>query len=221
MPNLLALIPISALLIVLGYVLFAPRFNKPKEEEKHTFTPNDDDWQTIQAQDLIHDAGKKADEIISAAETEGIKIAAASSLGGKEFAASFNQKLGDEANKASVLYEQFLKELEQRSITSQSQVEELLKNRINGILFNLEQNLSGFLTTSEQKSIEAINLELKSARQLIDTYKNQQLQIIDENIIAVLERTLSLVLRNKLTLKDQLDLVYDALEKAKAEKFFA
>ncbi len=41
----------------------------------------------------------------------------------------------------------------------------------------------------------------------------------DENIIAMMEQTLSIVLAKKLSLKDQLDLVYEALEKAKVEKF--
>ncbi len=200
MPILLTLIPLIALVILLIYVIFGHRINKP-EEELHTFTPD------LLSEELLRSASAKADSILTQAEGS-IKT-------------EFNQKLDEEAKTAAASYEQFLKELQQRSLTSQSQIEELLKNRINSILFNLEQNLSGFLTSSEQKSIEAINLELKSARNLIDTYKNQQLQIIDENIVAVLERTLSLVMRNKLTLKDQMDLVYEALEKAKVEKFFA
>jgi hypothetical protein len=54
---------------------------------------------------------------------------------------------------------------------------------------------------------------------LIDTYKVQQMNVIDENIMAMLEKTLSLVLAKNLDLKDQMDLVYESLEKAKAEKF--
>jgi hypothetical protein len=65
----------------------------------------------------------------------------------------------------------------------------------------------------------AVDLELRSARQLIDTYKVQQMNVIDENIMAMLEKTLSLVLAKNLDLKDQMDFVYESLEKAKAEKF--
>jgi hypothetical protein len=45
------------------------------------------------------------------------------------------------------------------------------------------------------------------------------MNVIDENIMAMLEKTLSLVLAKNLDLKDQMDLVYESLEKAKAEKF--
>ena len=60
---------------------------------------------------------------------------------------------------------------------------------------------------------------MQAARNLIDTYKRQQLNLIDEHIIAVLERTLSIVLAKKLSLEDQVDLINEALEKAKTEKF--
>jgi guanylate kinase len=102
---------------------------------------------------------------------------------------------------------------------SQKQTEENMRTKINELLFKFEENLANFLATSEQKSFEAINLELKSARELIESYKVQQLAIIDENIVSVLEKTLDLVLTEKLSLRNQVDLVYDALYKAKVEKF--
>jgi F0F1-type ATP synthase membrane subunit b/b' len=94
-----------------------------------------------------------------------------------------------------------------------------IKFRLNNFLENFEANMSQFFINAEQKSLESINLELKSARNLIDTYKAQQLAIVEENIIVILERTLSIVLNEKLNLRDQVDLVYEALEKAKKEKF--
>ncbi len=91
--------------------------------------------------------------------------------------------------------------------------------RISELFDRLEQRLSDFLVSAEQKTTSSIDLELKAARQLIDTYKTSQLKLIDENVIAMMEQTLNLVLGKKLSLKDQLDLVYEALERAKAEKF--
>ena len=41
---------------------------------------------------------------------------------------------------------------------------------------------------------------------------------LDANILAVVEKTVDTVLAKKLSVSDQADLVYEALEKAKAEK---
>lgn len=112
----------------------------------------------------------------------------------------------------------FLKELKDKSEKSQTISEEEAKERIDKVFNGVEDRISDYLIKSEQRMMMAIELELKSARQLIDTYKVQQLQIIDENIVAILEKTINLVLREKMSLKDQLDLVYQSLEKAKADK---
>jgi hypothetical protein len=118
-------------------------------------------------------------------------------------------------------HNKFMQSIEQNILNSQTQNLTEMSSKVNDVLLKFEQNLADFLSKAENQSLESINLELRSARQLIDTYKSQQFSIIDENIIAVLERTVSLVLKQKLTLKDQMDLVHEALEKAKLEKFFA
>lgn len=117
-------------------------------------------------------------------------------------------------------FESNLKIIQDKALGTQQETENTLKAKVNELLLRFEQNLSHFLSSSQQQSLEAINLEVKSARQLIETYKAQQLALIDENIIAVLERTLSLVLKDSLNLKEHTDLVYESLEKAKQEKFF-
>ncbi len=118
-------------------------------------------------------------------------------------------------------FAQFLEDLKTTINQSQNTSQELIKQQVNQQFERFEQNLTDFFAHTEQQSTKAIELEVKSARQLIETYKSQQLALIDENIIAMLERTLSLVLSKKLSLKDQMDLVYESLEKAKAEKFIA
>ncbi len=96
-----------------------------------------------------------------------------------------------------------------------------IKSKLNEFVEKLENDLTGFLHKSEEQSVHSLELELKSARQMIETYKTQQFLLIDENIMTILERTLSLVLSKKLTLRDHVDLIYESLEKAKLEKFIA
>jgi hypothetical protein len=113
----------------------------------------------------------------------------------------------------------FLETLKQESQKSQAANWEGAKMRVNELFENFETKLADFLLQTEQKMMLSVDLELKSARQLIDTYKVQQMNIIDENIVSMLEKTLSLVLAKNLNLKDQMDLVYESLERAKTESF--
>lgn len=113
----------------------------------------------------------------------------------------------------------FMDDLQKRSGEFEEASKKTGEQRINNLFENLESRLSEFVLSAEQKTTSSIELELKAARQLIETYKEQQLKLIDENVIAMMEQTLNLVLAKKLNLKDQLDLIYEALEKAKVEKF--
>lgn len=137
----------------------------------------------------------------------------------EEVAKQQHEALGQRTAGAQNQYENFLKQLGEASQKSQFQSMEGAKQKVDKLFEDFEVKLADFLLQSEQKMMLAVDLELRSARQLIDTYKVQQMNVIDENIMAMLEKTLSLVLAKNLNLKDQMDLVYDSLEKAKAEKF--
>ena len=228
LPIIIAL-AILAFLVYLASVLF---LRKSKQGAVAQETPGTPNWEVQKSYDAVHSATQKASEVLSAAELEAVEITSKAKLGEKEFEEKYNtslnsaldaakQEFNTELQKTQAQYAVFLDSLQKQGVTQQQSMDEVMKTKINETLLKFEQNLSTYLTSAEQKSFEAINLELKSARQLIDTYKSQQLALVDENIVAVLERTLSLVTRNKLTLKEQLDLVYEALEKAKVEKFFA
>ncbi len=46
------------------------------------------------------------------------------------------------------------------------------------------------------------------------------MEIIDENVVAILEKTLNIALGKKLTFTEQTELIYEALEQAKKENIF-
>lgn len=182
------------------------------------------------SQQILDEANRKAQEIITHAEHESINLVSDTKSEVKEVEDAYRQQLQQSTASAAQEYSQGLKSsMEQFSQFIQTmqnsthQIEnssqEYAKARITEIFEQFEQNLTAFLTSTQQRSSTAIELELKSARQLIDTYKAQQLVLIDENLIAILEKTISLVLAKRLNLKDNMDLVYEALEKAKIEKF--
>lgn len=178
--------------------------------------------------EIINQAMKKADAIVSESDLTAIKStskldADLKSLGEKE-----KQALSSTANReqqaiiqATEDFKSYLDYLSKQSDNAVSSSELALRERINDVIEKFEQNLSQFLTQTQDESSKAITLEMQSARQLIQTYKTEQFNLIDENIVATLERTLNLVLAKKLSLKDHIDLVFESLEKAKAEKFLA
>lgn len=230
MPTLPTVIYSFVLLLFFGLYL--------RERTKNQLNPPSPEWEQKESGKLIQQATRKADTIMTEAELAAMKIEADTDIGTRlirnqlqTFEADYQRRF--EANmtklqedfatylaKTETEYHQFLEKMQANSSTMSQQVEAAAKAKINEVLFNFEQNLANFLASSEQKSLEAVELELRSARQLVDTYRQSQLKIIDENIVAVLEKTLSIVLQNKMSLKDQTDMVYEALEKAKAEKFF-
>lgn len=187
--------------------------------------------------EILHEAINQSKNILGTAELESIRITADSKFALKRLDQEFQRRLEEYAGKSEKTLDQALLENQQAIISmqqdfakylehmkllteqSQEQQKEVIRSQLNVLFEKFEQNLSTFLTQTEQESVKSIELELKAARGLIESYKNQQLAIVDENVIAILEKTLSLVLAKKLTLNDQLDLVYEALEKAKVEKF--
>ncbi len=176
--------------------------------------------------DTLHESIKKSEDIIGQAELEGIKVAAGSKLETQKFEQEFGRQLGASLNtsKQTIAAAQnqlllFMQDLQKRSAEFEEAQKQTGQQRINQLFDKVENKLSDFLVQTAEKTTSSIELELRASRQLIDTYKTEQLKLIDENIIAMMEQTLSIVLAKKLSLKDQLDLVYEALEKAKVEKF--
>lgn len=142
----------------------------------------------------------------------------------RQYALLFEQmgkQMTADLNTQESQFQSYLENLKANSNSFQIKSSALLEQRLNQLIEDFEQKLTDFFTQTQHKSVESIDLEIRSARQLIDAYRQKQLMLIDENIIAVLERTLSLVLTKNLSLKDQVDLVNEALEQAKTEKFIA
>ena len=226
MPELLnsPVILILSILAIIAILLYLREYNRRKRAESQT----DRFLQDLQQKGYssLHDSIKKSRDILTEAELEGVKAVAESKIQTSKLEDQYNRELTaimknsqETIIRSQTEVSQFIQGLAKHAqdfeIASQRSVQE----RVNQMFDNLEQRLADFLLSTEQKSISSIELEIKGARQLVESYKAQQLKLIDENIIAMMEQTLSLVLSKKLSLKEQLDLVYEALEKAKVDKF--
>lgn len=179
---------------------------------------------------MLYDSYKKAQTILGRAELDSVKVVADSKFHAKkleseyqkilaEAGSSAEKNLSTELSSARDAYFKFINDLSLKTEGVSEANQAFIQQKTGEIFDKFEANLSTFLTSTQEKSTQAIELELKAARELIDTYKTEQLKVIDENIVAILERTLSLVITQKLSLKDHMDLIDEALEKAKVEKF--
>lgn len=136
-----------------------------------------------------------------------------------KFEGHFEEEFKSQTIKAQETLDKHLEKIEEKSEKAQLISQSYTKERADEILRRFEKKLEAFLAIVEEKSAESIEGELAAVRQTIDSYKKQQLALVDENIIAMLERTLELILSREISLKDQSDLIFEAMEKAKAEKF--
>lgn len=226
MPNL----PISLPLIILAVttivvtIFYLKEYNKrqslEKEGKKIIDQFRDKGLQTL------HESYKKSQDILGEAELEGIKVVADSKVETAKLELGYKQSLDEVAKQSQIAVNEaqnsllvFISQLQKQAEELEKFSQEETKARINQIFGRMEERLSDFLVSTEQKTLTSIELEIKATKELLDNYKNAQLKAVDENVLAIMEQTLSVVLGKKLSLKDQLDLIYEALEKAKGEKF--
>lgn len=192
-----------------------------------------------QSQEIVDQAVKKAQTILGQAEAEELRLVHEGQGLTQKFEQAAEKQLQDNtADARQQLNQQFQaiilksQQAQQEYLTFLSQLRsqldqthqaslKIVEQQINSLFDKFEQNLSNFLLETQQKTIYSIDLELKATRELINTYKQQQLKLIDDNVVAILERTLSLVLAKKLDIQAHSELITEALEKAKIEKFIA
>ncbi len=182
--------------------------------------------QSQQSQQISLETKQKSIQLLNAAQIAETEILAQGKFVTQKFAEEFKVQLNKliAESEAQISSSQgqlikFMSDLQKRSTDFEEASKLSTEKRISELFERLEVKLSDFLVQTETKTASSIELELKAARQLIETYKTAQLKLIDENVVAMMEQTINIVLGKKLSLKDQLDLIYEALEKAKIEKF--
>lgn len=226
MPNLPDSLPLIILTITtaVATILYLREYNMrnslQKEGEKILQNFREKGLETL------HDSVKKSQDMLGQAEIESIKVVADTRVETGKMEENYKQTLDEVAKQSQVAVQDaqnnllvFIQQLQKQAQELERFSQEETKARINQIFGTMEDRLSDFLVSTEQKTLSSIELEIKSTKELLDNYKNAQLKAVDENVLAIMEQTLSVVLGKKLSLKDQLDLIYEALEKAKGEKF--
>lgn len=219
--SILALAIILDILILIAFVAVFLKKDKPKKDISSIIEQAQE-----KSYQLLHAAINKAHTIIEQTSQQQANIISQTISETAKFEEGLKDTIISHTNASQNMvttsykqYAEFLENLKKQAEKAQFDNLNTIKQTANQLFMQFETELSNFLIQTRQQSTESIELEIKATRQLIEAYKQQQLKVVDENIVAMLEQTLALVLPRKLTLDDQVDLIYESLEKAKAEKF--
>ena len=180
---------------------------------------------------MLHRAIQQANKILITAELKGIQLISKQKLTGNDLTREFNshlstiekalsQQLIRNAEHAEQSYNEFIATAEKTIKDHIVANEKMLGDKSTAMVAQTEALLGEFTRDLEKRVKEDIEKQMKEATGEIEQYKLTRMRVLDERIVDVLEEVLQAVLEKKLTINDQSDLVYKALEQAKKEHAF-
>ena len=192
---------------------------------------------------IILDAVDKANEVVATAEKKELDKVTESSKALEALTQNVNQSLQDVSQKtqeeitktaanaqqalqasskmAESSYTQFAQKTETTLQSLLSQDKTLLEQKTNQAIEQSSSMFQNFMSDVAGQVRKEIDEEIKKANEAVDTYKSERLAAINTKVIDILEEVLLETLGKKLTLKDEGEFVYQALEQAKKEHAFS
>lgn len=146
-------------------------------------------------------------ELLGQAELAETKLVAQSKLETMRLGKIYEQAV---VGSAGLVEKVFLAEVQKATKSYQKYLEELSQK--------FSQDSQQILAKLRETLTATTQAELEEARNAIADYKKRMMQEAEDNIVSLVEETVKEVLRQKITLSDQVNLVFEALEKAKKEK---
>jgi hypothetical protein len=201
------------------------------------------------ANDILADAEKKGVAILASEETTGKQLSQDYSTKLAQIEADFKAELTQNALASVKKLDDLLTQAGHAMNEHISQSDKLfddktisLRTQIDAVIAKFAQNTQANTKLMEEKSSQMMDEtrqlfekiarqsredikkqlegELTNAKAEIEQYKQSRLATINERIIDMLTDVITITLSKKLTLADQTDLVYQALEEAKKEHAF-
>lgn len=226
------LFTLTLFFVITQLVLFIA-FMRAMQDFKKSHNPDEEALKRTKTKssEILQEAMRKANDILAKAEKEGLDVLSSEEKTGKSLTEDYKKHLTEieqmleDALKKSLAaadesYQSFADSVGKKVGEHLKQNEEILKERAEQVITKSEQVLtqvSNEVQSSVKKQVEA---ELSSVRDEIAEYKRQRMRIIDERIIEMLEDVIKVTLEKKLSLVEQSELVYKALEEAKRENAF-
>lgn len=181
--------------------------------------------------EILQTASQEAQKLLVDAELEGLSFIAKQKIEGRRVAQqhqermadliqAVNDRIKDQADQANLAYNRFIKDLEEKMTQDLNLKQASMDKRLDDFFGKAESLLESFVNDLQRRTQTQVDQEIGNAKKIIEEYQRKRLEVIDENIVAIIEKTLNITLGKKLTLADQTELVYEALEEAKKENFF-
>lgn len=183
------------------------------------------------ASSIIHQGVKTAQKMIVRAELEGISLLSKLKLQSNKIEndqreqvrllfEEMKAKSQTQTQRASDSYENYLGNLQKSLEADLNRKQQNMEVKVDQLFDHTQSLLTSFVANLESRTKTQVDEQIGQARTVIDQYRQKRLEIVDENIVGILEKTLSITLGKKLSLSDQTQLIYEALEEAKKENIF-
>jgi F0F1-type ATP synthase membrane subunit b/b' len=201
------------------------------------------------ANDILADAEKKGIAILASEESTGKQLSGEYSQKLTQIETEFKTELAKNAKQAVGKLDELLTQASHSMNDHISQSDKAFSEKTDGIKVQVDQIVSQFtqhaadseklmaekstlMLEETKKMFDALGTqtradikkqlegELTQAKLEIDQYKQSRLKVINERIVDMLTDIVTVTLGKKLTLSDQSELVYQALEEAKREHAF-
>jgi hypothetical protein len=181
---------------------------------------------------IIYKSIQQANKILVAAELKGLQLLSKEKVTGEELSRHFKEHLDAiekaleghlerNAKHAEDTYGTFITTAETSINQHINQNQKMLEEKAQAMIERTESLLTTFTASLEAKVKGDVEKELQAASAEIEEYKKNRMRVIDERIVDILEEVLRVALDKKLTLADQSELIYKALEDAKREHAFS
>jgi hypothetical protein len=231
--NELVLVPIVLLLILLYLRELILRHQLIKSQTQEIAKAQ------LSAQQIVDSAVKKSQELISQAELSSIKVVADSKEGLtkgqslydsqlkmilQQFEASIANELRathERISRSEQAQENFLLQLQDKLGSFQRAAQDTLNKNTTGASEEFKERLSDSLRQIQDDTTTAVEKDLQTEHDNVQRFQQQQITAVQNNLVSILERTLELVLARRLSLADHTDLINEAFEEAKREKFLS
>ena len=180
---------------------------------------------------IIYRAIQQANKILVAAELKGLQLLSKQKMTSGELTDHFNQHLAAiekalenqlerNAHHAEETYGEFITSAE-RSINDHINAnQKMLEEKAAAMIERTESLITKFTADIEAKVKGDVEKELIAASREIEEYKKNRMRIVDERIVDILEDVIKIALEKKMSLAEQSELIYRALEEAKREHSF-